>query len=307
MNWFMPALVSRRPDSGGGINEDEGTRRCSRSSKKRRNVSRIAAPSIGKASLPGGAGPAVRGLGVGGERGGELLLLLAHGLAPLGDRLGEQASYVHQPAAGLAGEVGRRDPAGLLAQEPHRHHCAGDPRAEAERDPEDPPHRYLFLPPKRLEAFFSPAPNATIFTSGPEAACSTRPEMRVTRPPISPADSSHPPPRASSRFVRSTEPLTSRRSGIVSSRIESTIIFVLSSTRNVLMSTTHMKITRSPQKADRTMRATSPPSSAAIMRSPRVRVRAGASYRGRRGRARPSTARLLALVRRLVVPPAREP
>src|SRR3990172_276636 len=108
MNWFMPALVSRRPDSGGGINEDEGTRRCSRSSKKRRNVSRIAAPSIGKASLPGVARPA---------------------------------------------------PAGLLAQEPHRHHCAGDPRAEAERDPEDPPHRYLFLPPKRLEAFFRPPPH----------------------------------------------------------------------------------------------------------------------------------------------------
>src|SRR3972149_3219509 len=218
MNWFMPALVSRRPDSGGGINEDEGTRRCSRSSKKRRNVSRIAAPSLGEGSLPGGAGPGLRGP-VGGERGGELLLLLAHGLAPLGDRLGEQASYVHQPAAGLACEVGRRDPAGLLAQEPHRHHGAGDPRAEAERDPEDPPHRSLFLPPKRLEAFFSPAPNATIFTSGPEAACSTRPEMRFTRPTISPADSSIPSTPSSSRFGRSAEPLTSRRRGIVSSRI----------------------------------------------------------------------------------------
>ncbi len=41
MNWFMPAFASSRPDSGGGIRDDDGTRRCSRSSKNDRNVSRM--------------------------------------------------------------------------------------------------------------------------------------------------------------------------------------------------------------------------------------------------------------------------
>ena len=37
MNWFMPAFVSSRPDSGWGISDEDGTRLCPRSSKKRRN------------------------------------------------------------------------------------------------------------------------------------------------------------------------------------------------------------------------------------------------------------------------------
>jgi hypothetical protein len=28
MNWFIPAFVSRSPDSAGGINDDERTRTC---------------------------------------------------------------------------------------------------------------------------------------------------------------------------------------------------------------------------------------------------------------------------------------
>ncbi len=46
MNWFMPAFVSRSPDSGGGISDDERTRVWPRSSKNERNVSRILSPSI---------------------------------------------------------------------------------------------------------------------------------------------------------------------------------------------------------------------------------------------------------------------
>src|SRR6185436_11835141 len=46
MNWFIPALVSRSPDSGGGISDEDGTRLCPRSSKKRRNSSRIRSPSM---------------------------------------------------------------------------------------------------------------------------------------------------------------------------------------------------------------------------------------------------------------------
>src|SRR5262245_42049503 len=52
MNWFIPALARSSPLSAGGINDELGTRRCPRSSKKRRNVSRIALPSIGIESLP---------------------------------------------------------------------------------------------------------------------------------------------------------------------------------------------------------------------------------------------------------------
>src|SRR5436305_11919013 len=44
MNWFIPALVSKRPVSGGGISDDERTRVCPRSSKKRRKRSRISEP-----------------------------------------------------------------------------------------------------------------------------------------------------------------------------------------------------------------------------------------------------------------------
>jgi hypothetical protein len=46
MNWFIPAFVSSNPDSGGGINDEDGTRRCPRSSKKRRKLSRICRPSM---------------------------------------------------------------------------------------------------------------------------------------------------------------------------------------------------------------------------------------------------------------------
>ena len=48
MNWFIPAFVSRSPEAGGGISDEDRTRACPRSSKKRRNVSRIACPSIGE-------------------------------------------------------------------------------------------------------------------------------------------------------------------------------------------------------------------------------------------------------------------
>src|SRR5262245_6833982 len=53
MNWFIPALVSRSPDSGGGISGEEGTRLWSRASKKRRNVSRIRSPSMWAQSIGG--------------------------------------------------------------------------------------------------------------------------------------------------------------------------------------------------------------------------------------------------------------
>ena len=48
MNWFIPAFVSNSPLSGSGINDEDGTRLCSRSSKKDRKVSRIRRPSMAR-------------------------------------------------------------------------------------------------------------------------------------------------------------------------------------------------------------------------------------------------------------------
>ena len=83
-----------------------------------------------------------------------------------------------------------------------------------------------------------------IFTSGLEAASSTSPESFSTRPTIEFALSSMTSTRSISRFVFSTEVLTSRSNGIVSSRIASIVIFVLSSTRNVFSSTKRRPPTR---------------------------------------------------------------
>ena len=68
--------------------------------------------------------------------------------------------------------------------------------------------------------------------------------------------------RSISRFVRSTDPRTSRRRGTVFSRVESIIILVLSRTRNVLSSTMHRNSTSSPQNAARMINAVSPALSA---------------------------------------------
>jgi hypothetical protein len=47
MNWFMPAFASSSPVSGDGIRDDDRTRVCPRSSKKRRKRSRIFEPCTG--------------------------------------------------------------------------------------------------------------------------------------------------------------------------------------------------------------------------------------------------------------------
>src|SRR5207244_693035 len=74
MNWFIPALVSSRPDSGGGISDELGTRRCPRSSKKRRNVSRMRSDSTARKSKRrvGGDFPSGRYRGKGAETSGSI-------------------------------------------------------------------------------------------------------------------------------------------------------------------------------------------------------------------------------------------
>src|ERR687898_861289 len=144
MNWFIPALVRSSPDSGGGISDDEGTRLCPRSSKKRRNDSRISRPSI-QTECTRGPGSARKRAGEAsfvprptGSVAAELVLGLAHRRLALLDRLREQLRDVHDPAARLPGKRGRSDLAGLATGESHRHDRAGGPRADAERDPERP-------------------------------------------------------------------------------------------------------------------------------------------------------------------------
>src|SRR5215207_4540159 len=201
----------------------------------------------------------------------ELVFLLAHRRLPLGEGVGDEPGQIHHAAPRLTSEVGRRDLRGLFSDEPRRQDRARGPGPQAKRDPEQPPHAESFLPllpplpPNRLVALRTPTPIETSLTRGPETASSTSPEIRRTRPTISPVASSTTSTRSSSRFVRSRDPFTSRSSGTVSSRITSIRIFVLSRTRNVLMRTTHRNRTSSPQNADSTMSATSPPSSAAII------------------------------------------
>src|SRR5215204_7116 len=106
MNWFMPAFVSRSPDSGGGISDELGTRLCPRSSKKRRNDSRMSRPCIA-GSLPTGLrapdlSRRIRG-------GPDLGFLLGHRALALGDRLREQLRDVHHATPGFSGEVRGRD------------------------------------------------------------------------------------------------------------------------------------------------------------------------------------------------------
>src|SRR5262245_24813282 len=199
-----------------------------------------------------------------------------HGDLALVDRLGDQLGQVQHAAASLVGQVGGRDLGRLPAKEARGDDRAGGPGAQAEGHPEQPPHASPFLPPNRPTARRRPAPSEMILTSGLATASSTRPEIRWTRPTISPVASSTTSTRSSSRLVRSTEPLTSRSSGTVSSRIESIRIFVLSSTRNVLISTMHRNRTNRPQKEESTMRATSPPSSAPIIVPASSRRRLGA-------------------------------
>src|SRR5262245_10411454 len=205
-------------------------------------------------------------------------LSLLHGDLALVDRLGDEPGQVQHASARLACKVGGRDLRRLLSHEPRRDDRARDPGTHTQGHPEQPPHVAPFLPPKRLAARRRPAPIEMILTSGLETACSTRPEMRWTRPTTSPVATSTTSRRSSSRLVRSTEPLTSRSSGTVSSRIESIRIFVLSSTRNVLTSTMHRNRTSRPQKEESRMRATSPPSSAPII--------VPASFSGRGARRR---------------------
>src|SRR5205085_10999313 len=102
MNWFMPAFVSSSPVSGGGISEDDRTRVCPRSSKKRRKRSRISAPCT-RVSLRAFGRPSA-------ELGPDLRFLLRRPLAPLLERFAQQLPEVACGVADLPPHVGGGHP-----------------------------------------------------------------------------------------------------------------------------------------------------------------------------------------------------
>src|SRR5581483_2545673 len=150
MNWFIPAFVSRSPDSGGGIRLEEGTRRWPRSSKKRRNVSRIRRPSMVRLVY--------RGVLL------ELAPALLHRAPALGDRFRDPLAELEQAAPRLPGDRARGHLLHRLAREARGEDRPGRPGAEAEREPEDPPH-FFSLPRNFETALDTPAPNEITLTS----------------------------------------------------------------------------------------------------------------------------------------------
>src|SRR5438552_16428670 len=102
MNWFMPALARSKPDSRGGISDEDGTRRCPRASKNSRKVSRIRFPFIGS-----GHGRAV---GLVARRGGrrhvelaaQLGLALIHRSLALSDGLADELPELEDATLRLA-------------------------------------------------------------------------------------------------------------------------------------------------------------------------------------------------------------
>src|SRR5690242_2033380 len=129
MNWFIPAFVSRRPDSGGGTNEDERTRVWPRSSKKRRKVSRISAPCTPGSLAVGSA----RSVAI-----AELELALVPRATAFLHRGRDELAQVEQTPARLTSECGRRGAARLATGPPGRGDRRGGAQSDAERDPEQP-------------------------------------------------------------------------------------------------------------------------------------------------------------------------
>src|SRR5438270_8136164 len=97
MNWFIPAFVRRSPVSGGGISDDDRTRVCPRSSKKRRKRSRISGPCTRVSVRASGCSSA--------ELGPDLRFLLRGGLAPLLERLPQELAEVAGGVAELPADV----------------------------------------------------------------------------------------------------------------------------------------------------------------------------------------------------------
>src|SRR3954462_8210010 len=131
----MPALVSSSPYSGGATSDDERTRVWPRSSKKRRKVSRMSAPSTPGSLAVGFAGSVAIA---------ELVLPLVSRPAAFLHRGGDELAQIEETTSRLTGQCRRRRTLGLPAGPPR----PGDRPRGAEPDagrhpktPREPPRR----------------------------------------------------------------------------------------------------------------------------------------------------------------------
>ena len=269
MNWFIPAFVSSSPDSGGGSATRTG-RACARAPRRTTGTARGSGRPSTARSLPA-VRPRLAGTRDGSVPGPSRTSVAGAARLPslhrrLPSATDSETSFersIRPPRASRAMVAGATSLRLLLR--PTR----GDDRArragpEAERDPEQPaPSLLLPLRPCRRTCstpLRHPGPERDQLDERArgglldEPARSARPGRRS-----SPVDSSidvdavelavRPLDRVPSpRAAAGRSPRASRRS----------VIFVLSSTRNVLSRTMHRNRTSRPQNAARTMRATSP-------------------------------------------------
>ena len=181
MNWFMPAFVSSRPVSGGGISDEDGTRLCPRSSKNAGTSRGCRRPStarsLASSHAAGASSELVRSRGA-------LARARPWRAYPRRPTRDDELGQIEQAALGLAGERRRRDTLRLLLG-PAR----GDDRGRrAGAQTRGRPRTAVASRRTSLLAAFRERPSGgrrrklMIFTSGPEAASSTKPESFSTRP-----------------------------------------------------------------------------------------------------------------------------
>src|SRR3954463_3125641 len=165
----MPALVSSSPDSGGATSDDERTRVWPRSSKKRRKVSRMSAPSTPGSLAVGFAGSVAIA---------ELVLPLVSRPAAFLHRGGDELAQIEETASRLTGQCRRRRTLGLPAGPPRRGDRRRGAAPDAERHPEQPADHTRGSRPLLPAAFENPlripAPKLMSFTNGLLAASSPR-------------------------------------------------------------------------------------------------------------------------------------
>ena len=218
MNCTIPAVVSSRPVSGGGMSEDEGTTRCARVPRRTSGTAArmslaftrgVTPPESDDRSSASRSAIPCRNASTKSSRGSRRRPPRTSAPVPPGGR--GWAARTAPPGAAATARTGssrrcrRRDP-----------RASQNRRRIASRFPRGPSGR----PWRR------PAPAAASFTSGPDTACSTRPLTRSTVIVILPTDSSMPSTRSSSLLTSITVVLTSPRSGTTSWRTPSSVIFI---------------------------------------------------------------------------------
>ena len=156
MNWFIPAFVSSRPDSGGGISDEDGDALVAALLEEAQE--RLADPVAlhGRESTDGYAagGSSRRGCSTTSPRSSRSRSSIAWRPSAI-DSETSLARSMRPPWP--RGRCSAGATFGLLAREPRRDDRAGRAGAEAEREPEDPSHRARPSSPAPLLLLLEPA------------------------------------------------------------------------------------------------------------------------------------------------------